>query len=293
MVTTKSKAKLVAIVGPTASGKSDLAMKIAKEFNGEIICADSRTIYKGMNIGTAKPSAKDRKEIRHWGLDLVEPGQSYSAGRFKTYAENAIKDIQDRGKLPVLVGGTGLYLDGVLYDFSFVKTYRIHRMIYAGWSVNKLQKVLSQRDWPLPANLRNRRHLTRALERKGRTGSRRQELPEGVLMVGLMPPDEELKARIASRAEAMFEQGIEGETKGLVAKYGRRKISGTAGIVYKIVLRFLDGEISEEQARELFKTADWQYARRQKTWFKRNTEINWFSAQEEVEKFIKKQLLNT
>jgi tRNA dimethylallyltransferase len=120
MVATR-KIDLVAIVGPTASGKSRLAMEIAKQFNGEIIAADSRTIYKGMDVGTAKPSLADRKNIPHWGIDLIEPGESYSAAKFKDYALDKVADIQERGKLPIIAGGTGLYIDGLLFDFDFIE----------------------------------------------------------------------------------------------------------------------------------------------------------------------------
>jgi tRNA dimethylallyltransferase len=293
MVPTAQRPRLIAIVGPTASGKSGLATRLAKEFNGEVICADSRTVYKSMNIGTAKPSQAEQAEVPHWGLDLVAPGQVFSAAKFKKYAQAAIKDIQNRGKLPFLVGGTGLYVDGVLYDFSFIKTHAIHRLIYSSWSVEKLQKVIAHKDWPLPKNLRNPRHLTRTLERRGRIGSKGLILPSSTLLIGLMPTDEELKERIASRAEAMFKQGIVEETQELVAKYGQKAIGGTAGIVYKIVLGLLKGEVTEDQAKELFKVADWQYARRQKTWFKRNAHIKWFTSPEQAYKAAKKQLVNT
>src|SRR5476651_2207339 len=119
MVSTAQRPELIAIVGPTASGKSGLAMRLAKEFNGEIVCADSRTVYKGMDIGTAKPTKADQAAVPHWGLDLVKPGRVYNAGKFKKYAQATIADIQDRAKLPILVGGTGLYIDGVLYDYGF------------------------------------------------------------------------------------------------------------------------------------------------------------------------------
>jgi tRNA dimethylallyltransferase len=110
---------LVVIVGTTASGKSQLAMQVAQERNGEIIAADSRTVYKGMDIGTAKPSLEDQKKVRHHLLDVVEPNQKFSAGDFQKLAQEAIKDIHSRGKLPIMVGGTGLYVDSILYDFNF------------------------------------------------------------------------------------------------------------------------------------------------------------------------------
>jgi tRNA dimethylallyltransferase len=251
--------RLIAIVGPTASGKSDLALRLAKEFNGELICADSRTVYRGMDIGTAKPSKADQKTVKHWGLDLVEPGKTYSAAKFKEYAQSAIEDIQNRGKLSILVGGTGLYIDGVLYGYGFSLKAR-------------------ERD-PI-----NARHL-----KKGTKATRGELLP-GALMIGLMPPEKVLKERIASRAGAIFRHGIVKETQGLLDKYGQKAVTSTAGIVYKIIMRLLDGEISEEEAAELFKTADWQYARRQKTWFKRNAHIKWFNSAEEAYEGLTKLL---
>ena len=110
---------LVVIVGPTASGKTSLAIDLAKRYGGEIICADSRTIYKEMDIGTAKPTAAQRAEVTHWGLDLVEPGESFSAYDFKIYANQKIQEIRKRGNIPFMVGGTGLYIDAVLFDYEF------------------------------------------------------------------------------------------------------------------------------------------------------------------------------
>ena len=110
---------LVVIVGPTASGKSALAISLAEKFGGEIICADSRTVYKGMDIGTAKPTVDEQARVPHWGLDLVEPGERFSAAKFKRYAIAKIDEIHSRGNIPFLVGGTGLYIDGILFDYEF------------------------------------------------------------------------------------------------------------------------------------------------------------------------------
>jgi tRNA dimethylallyltransferase len=294
MATTQQRPKLLAIVGPTASGKSDLAMKIAKGFNGEIICADSRTIYKGMNIATAKATPAEQKAVPHWGLDLIEPGETFSAGKFKHYAGAKILDIQKRHKLPILVGGTGLYVDGVLYDFAFIgRKLRLRRLAYSWQSTDRLQKIIQKKDWTLPENARNRRHLVRTIERAGQVGSRNNTLSQGVLLIGLLPPDEVLKERIASRADKMFEQGIIAETQGLIKKYGKAAIQRNGAIIYRLVMRHIDGDITEVRARELFKSADWQYARRQKTWFKRDPHIKWFKSDDAAYKSAKKQLLNT
>src|SRR4051812_22066904 len=120
MASTQQKPELLVIVGPTASGKSELALKVAQEFRGEIIAADSRTIYKGMDIGTAKPTKEEQQLAPHWGLDLVEPGQTFSVYQFKKYTEERIEEIKKRNKLPILVGGSGLYIDGILFGFEFM-----------------------------------------------------------------------------------------------------------------------------------------------------------------------------
>jgi len=235
-----------------------------------------------------RPSA-GKFRIGGW---IWKPGDTFSAAKFKDYAEAKIADIQVRGKLPILVGGTGLYVDGVLYDFGFINNQTWRGLVYSWWSVDKLQKMIQQRDWPLPENARNRRHLVRTIERAGRVGSRKTELPDNVLLIGLMPPDEILKQRIARRGEDMFKRGIVKETQYLAAEYGTKKLAGT-GIIYKIVLRLINGEIDRRQALDLLKTADWQYARRQKTWFRRNPDIKWFSSPEAAYKVVKKVLLNT
>lgn len=284
---TRNQPALLVIVGPTASGKSDLAMKIARKFDGEIICADSRTIYKGMNIGTAKPGIKDRKSISHWGLDLLEPGQKYSAAKFRAYAEDAIADIQSRGKLPILVGGTGLYIDAVLFQYSFVASRS--RSVFGLLPNSVLRTIIKQRGWKMPENSTNRRHLLATIRRKGEGGSRSKIPPPGTLILGVAPNDEVLRRRIARRAEAMFDMGIINETRDLMQTYGQKALAGTAGIVYGIVVSQLRSEITQDQAVQLFKNADWQYARRQKTWFRRNPYINWFSSSSAAFEWLKKQ----
>lgn len=291
MATTGQGPKLVVIVGPTASGKSKLALRVAQEFNGEIIAADSRTVYKNMDIGTAKPSKKDQAKVKHWGLDLVEPGQRFTAAKFKTYAQTAIKDIRSRGKLPILVGGTGLYIDGVIFAFGFrPDTDPARRQRLEILSVGALQGIIHQMNLPLPANFKNKRHLIRTIETKGQAGSSRKSLSKGVILVGIRPPDEILKKRIDQRAEQFFANNVLAETKQLLDHYGPEALETSGGIVYKICLEMLAGKISQNEAIEKFKRADWQYARRQKTWFKRNKFIHWFGTLEQAYSYIKSQL---
>ena len=294
MVSRGSGAKLLVIVGPTASGKSGLALKIAQKFDGEIICADSRTVYKGIDIGTAKPSKDDQKLVVHWGLDLIAPGERFSAAVFKKYAETAILDIQNRGKLPILVGGTGLYIDAVLFNFSFRRGNKISdRLFYSQKTIEELQAIIRKKSYPMPENRQNKRHLIRTIEAKGKIGSKAMKPPKAVISVGLMPSDEVLKQKIAKRAERIFARGVLVETKKLLDKYGEEAVARTGGIVYKICQDLLNGKGNYPETIERFKKEDWQYARRQKTWFKRNPHINWFNSPEAAYKAIKNQLLNT
>jgi tRNA dimethylallyltransferase len=258
MATRSRRPSLLAIVGPTASGKSDLAMKVALEFDGEIISADSRMIYKAMDIGTAKPSRADQSKVPHHLLDVVKPGQKFSAASFKAMANSAIKTIHKSHRLPILAGGSGLYIDAVLYDYGF-----------------------RQNTAADPANPRHREKESYPKDKK---------MIADVCVVGLLPPDEMLKARISKRAQHIFNLGVLAETESLIKQFGRERLLETAGIIYPICISVLDRQLSEVQAMEQFITADWQYARRQKTWFKRNPHITWFEDSNAAYKYICSQL---
>lgn len=291
MAATPERPKLLAIVGPTASGKSALAMQVAALMPSEIICVDSRTIYKGMDIGTAKPTSADRKKVPHWGLDLIKPGDDFSAARYKRYANAKIKEIQARNKLPILVGGSGLYMDSVLYDFRFGPASTADRQKLEAKTLSQLTGIINEKGWELPENTLNKRHLVRTIERHG-IGGGRSRLPQDSLVIGLRPPDESLRNNITRRAGQMFKQGIIMETKGLCELYGRDALVQTGGIIYRICIRLIDGEISEQTAATLFKSSDWQYARRQKTWYKKNNDIIWFTDIKSAYIYLEKLLNN-
>ncbi len=291
METSTQRPKLLVIVGPTASGKSDLAMKIAQESNGEIITADSRTIYRGMDIGTAKPTPKEQRQTAHWGLDLVQPGQLYSAAKFKKYAERKIKDIQSRGKLPILVGGTGLYVDGVLFDFEFRSPVDPkQRQALEKLSTEQLQRIIEEKGYQTPQNRQNRRHLIRTIERQGTTGTKKQPKKD-ILIIGLLPSGEELKQRIHDRVEVWFKHGLSKEVQELLNTYGDKWLS-SAGIGYRAVAEYLEGRSTLEEAKSIFEKEHWQYARRQKTWFKRHKFIRWFDSPDKAYKEVSRLLNN-
>lgn len=268
------KLPLVVIVGPTASGKSSLAMKIARKYDGEIICADSRTVYKNMDIGTAKPSKKDQAEIPHWGLDLVEPGERFTAADFKKYAEKAIETIRQNGKLPILVGGTGLYVDGVIFDYQFVETDLTLRKELESLSLEELKEYCANNNVNLPENENNRRYVVRAIEQKNTSGTRLNEPITNSIIVGIATEPSLLRERIEHRAEQLFETGMVEEAKMLGEKYGWNSEAMT-GNIYKLVKEFVDGQFDEAELKQRNAIADWQLAKRQITWLKRNPFIHW------------------
>lgn len=268
------KIELVAIVGPTASGKTSLAIAIAKQFNGEIIAVDSRTIYKGLDIGTAKPTKEQQAEVKHWGLDVVDPSETYSAAEFKKYAKAAIKDIKGRGKLPILVGGTGLYMDGVLYNFSFAEPDHKLRAELGEKTIEQLQAMIIKAGYEMPTNSQNKIHLISALERKGEP-VKRKKLMKGAVIVGLKPDRVALKRIIKTRAKQMIDDGVMGEVKRAANNYGW-DAPGMTGGIYKSMRPVIEGTLSEEQGLKDYVTSDMQLAKRQMTWLKRNPDIEWF-----------------
>ncbi len=244
-VTSNKLNKVIVILGPTGSGKTGVSIKIAKEIGGEIISADSRAIYKGMDIGTAKPSLEEQDGVPHFGLDLVEPGERFTVADWKAYAQGKIAEIQARGHVPMIVGGTGLYIDALIYDYQF------------GPDDGKRSAINPQH------RKDNEKEMTD-----------RKELCTNYLLIGVKWSPEELRERLTARAEQMFCPELYEETKYLVEKYGFGSQAMKSNI-YQFVWQYLNGEISLEKAKELFIYDDWHLAKRQITWFKRTPEINW------------------
>ncbi len=264
---------LLVIVGETGSGKTALAIALAKRFHGEIIAADSRTVYTGMDIGTAKPTLEERCGIPHYGFDVVEPNQQFTAYDFQRLAQQAIDDIAGRGKLPIVVGGTGLYIDALLYNFTFrPKPSLSTRVQLQGLSIKELQDRILARNLPMPVNRNNSRHLTRVLESEGVAG-RRTTLRPNTLIIGISLPRGGLPARLTARINAMIEAGLVDEVRRLRATYGTIEAFRAPG--YTAMAAYLDGTLSLEEAKHEFLKADASLAKRQRTWFKRNKAIHW------------------
>lgn len=279
---------LVVIVGPTASGKSAVAMEIAREHGGEIICADSRTIYKGMDIGTAKPTPQDQEEVPHWGLDLVEPGDRFTAADFKEYAVHKIAEIRSRGGLPMLVGGTGLYVDGIVFDFQFGAPDPVLRESLEAMTLEELHEYCKSHNVQLPENKKNKRYVIRAIEQNGTNQKREQQPLKNTIIVGITTDPVTLRSRITGRAAEMFETGVIDEALRLGDRYGWESEAMT-GNVYPLVRQYIEGHLTEGELKEKFVTADWRLAKRQRTWLKRNPYIVW-KEKEQATAYISKML---
>lgn len=275
----RSVKPLIVILGPTASGKSAVGLELARRIDGEIICADSRTVYRRMNIGTAKPSTEEQAEIRHWCLDLVNPDQAFSVADFKRDAERAIADIRSRGKYPIMVGGSGLYIDSVIFDFQLQpKADPKLRQSLEQLTTEQLQQYCKKHNYSLPENNTNRRHLIRRIETKG-IDVKNTQLINDLIIVGIDVEKTILRHRIAQRIDQMLEQGLIKETKFLYKNYNTHLESMTANI-YQLVKRYLDGEIDRTRLLELATTRDAQLAKKQRTWFRRNPHIKWLDRQQ-------------
>lgn len=283
-----SSIPLVVIAGPTASGKTALAVALARRYGGEIICADSRTIYKGMDIGTAKPSLRERRGVPHWGLDLVEPGEHFSVADFKRYATEKIEEIRARDHVPFLVGGTGLYIDAVILDYQFGDIDEELRRHIELFSVEELHSYCYKNNIKLPSNSQNRRHLISTILHKGINQQRRDRPISNTIVVAISTEREVLRKRIAQRSEQFFNDNVVKEASILGKKYGWNNEAMT-GNIYPIMKRYLAGDISLDEARDRFFYSDWHLAKRQLTWFRRNNFATWLSL-DDAEHYLSQQL---
>lgn len=280
---------LVVIVGPTASGKTSLAIKLATQFNGEIICADSRTVYRGLDIGTAKPTKAEQKAVTHWALDLVNPDQRFTAADFKLYALDKIEEIRLRGHVPFIVGGTGLYVDSVIFDYQFgLQSDKSLRTQLEKFSLDELYVYSKKNNIQLPENYKNKRYVIRAIEQKSINKKRRDIPIEDCIIVGITTNKDVLKDRISQRAEQLLHDGVVEEAKKVGKKYGWES-EAMSGNIYPLCRQYLQGEISTQQLQEKFIVLDWRLAKRQMTWLKRNPYISWYPL-DEAESYLKAKL---
>ena len=278
------KQKVIAVVGPTASGKTALAIKLAQEKNGEIVSADSRLVYKGFDIASAKPTFEERNGIPHHMIDIVEPTTTYSTGDYYKDAKLVIENILSRGKTPIIAGGTGLYFRVLLenYNLPQVDTDLKLRSELESYEKDDLLNQIKEIDSITYERVKdaNKRRIVRALEliktlNKPLSELELEKTPE-YDVEWIMPPIESrewLYERINKRVDIMVEMGIIEETKNLIAKYGRLStITETIG--YKEILTYLDGTSSLEEALDKLKQHTRNYAKRQLTWFRKNPNLN-------------------
>ncbi len=282
----KQNNKLIAIVGPTASGKTALAIQLAEKYNGEIICADSRTIYKDLNIGTAKPNLQEQAEIRHHLLDIIEPNESFNAAEFTTLCRKYVSDIQKAGKVPFIVGGTGLYIDAFLFGYRF----RSNSSSLDLTNMSQEQKTeLAATMYPSEFEKidgKNNRRIEQLLTRGPAQQSDRNLLKYDCLIIGLQPDMLTLKHNIAQRTEYMLNNGLVQETKYMRKKYGDN-IPAFHTIGYKETLQYLNGDLNKVELAENINRSTYQLARRQITWFKRNKAIIWINQPKEALNYVK------
>lgn len=283
------KNKVIAVVGPTASGKTKFAVELAQKIGGEIISADSRLVYKGFDIGTAKPSIEERGGIPHYMIDIAEPEEDYSAGLYANEAKKVINDIRSRGKIPIVAGGTGLYINILLMNYDLPKVepdYELREQLRAQ---EDLSGILAAIDPAAAQNIdkNDRKKLIRAIEivkKTGRPLAQKINNPEyDVEWIGLNYPREVLYERINMRVDEMINSGLVDETKKLLQKHGRiPNLLYTIG--YQEVIQYLDGEFTLEEAVDKLKQNTRRYAKRQLTWFRKNPEIKWNVYPEKLKK---------
>ncbi len=301
--------KIIVVLGPTASGKTDLALRLAKKYNGEIVSADSRQVYKQMNVGTAKPAGEWKdgayvvEGVSHYMMDIINPNEDFSLADFKKIAINSIYDILKRGKLPIIVGGTGLYVWAIVdnLDIPTVKPNLELRKELEKKSLSELVSQLQELD-PQTAekiDIKNPRRVLRALEvviSSGKSFMAQQTKSEplfNTLQIGISMLKEELDLRIEKRIGVQMKDGLLAETEMLKASGYDWNLPSMSGIGYRQIGYYLQNKMSLSEAVETLKTDTKKYAKRQITWFKRDKRIHWIQngdkekTEELVENFLK------
>ena len=294
----KKHNKLVVIVGPNASGKSDLAVKLAKTFNGEVVSADSRQVYKGMDIGTGKITKEEMQGVPHYLLDIASPKRRFSVAQYQKKAIEAIKKIQRKGKLPILCGGTGFYVQAVVDGLVFPKVkpdWRFRKKLEQK-SAKELYEYLKKLDPERAKTIEkdNKRRLIRAIEIVLKTGKpvpklQKQKLFD-VLMIGIKRDKKELKERIRKRLLKRLKQGMIEEVKKLKESGLSWKRLEEFGLEYRYIAYYLQGRLSYKEMVEQLQKAIEDFAKRQMTWFKRDKRIHWIKNFKEAKKLTREFL---
>ena len=283
---------LIVITGPTASGKTAMSIEMAQKLGGEIINADSMQVYKYMDVGTAKPDMEERAGIPHHLIDVIEPTDSFSAAQYTQMAHRCIAEVHGKGKIPILVGGTGLYIDSVVYNINYGDSSadealrrRLNGMA-DDMGNEHLHKMLAEIDPQSAEKIHpsDRKRIVRALEVYYHTGetmteqkrkSRSEGIPYSAELYAIDTDRALLYERINKRVDIMLESGLIDEVKRLTDMGVNREMTSMQGIGYKELIRYLDGEISIDTAIGMIKQGSRRYAKRQLTWFRRNHDIIW------------------
>lgn len=286
------KKTVIAIVGPTAVGKTALSVEVAKKFNGEIISGDSMQVYKGMDIGTAKVTENEKQGVPHYMIDILNPNESFTVADFQAKVQQYIREISNRNKLPILVGGSGLYIQAALYDYNFAKqpkneqyVKQLEQEIKRNGIKNLyeyLQKIDPEQSRKIHPN--NHRRVIRALEIYETTGltmteyqrNQMKESPYNVIFIGLEMERSLLYERINLRVDNMIEQGLVKEVKELLQTNSKEQQSMQA-IGYKEMIPYIHNECDLDTAINLLKRNSRRFAKRQYTWFKNKLSMKWFS----------------
>ena len=293
------KIPIVVISGPTASGKTGLSISLSKDFNGEVVSADSMQIYKYMDIGTAKPDIAERSGVTHHMIDILNPDEDFSVAQYVTCAHDVIKDIKKRKKLPIVVGGTGLYINSLVDDIDFLQTDSDPALrdelqrIANEQGIDVLVEELKSFDEVSAQKIHknNERRIIRAIEFYKVTGipislhqaeTKKKISRYEPCMIAIRHDMDKLYKRIEERVDQMVQQGLLSEVKALIDKGYENAMLSMQGIGYKEILEHLKGEISFDEAVYKIKIATRHYAKRQMTWFRRDNRINWIDYDKDV-----------
>lgn len=298
------KPKVIVIVGPTASGKTALSIELAKKIDGEIISCDSMQIYKDMNIGSAKPTIEEMQGIKHYMIDIAEPTERFSVAEYKKRSEEAIEKILQKGKVPIIVGGTGLYANSLIYNIEYNEImldeeYRKNLMKIAETEVGLATLYEKARSIDPAAmekiSSNDKKRIIRVLEIKHSTGknkteleleSRKNEVKYEYKVFAINMPREILYDRINKRVDIMIENGLIDEVENIIEKY-KEFPTAMQAIGYKEIVMYLKGELTKQEAIEKIKQESRRYAKRQITWFKKIENIKWIDGLKDKNENIK------